>query len=729
MTRTLPRTHSLIRNLTAGLLLTLCIIASIQLAVIHYITYKQTHDDLEKKGDAYIAEMADILSLPMWDLDQSRISAIGKSVFQNELVTDVRISQINGKNLFTRHGKDFKILTSLRKLITYKGEQLGYIELGLTAHYYDQLSDRFFIYYMLVVLLMVIVLSTISTSLLRHMLKRPFQEFIAMVQSYGNGDISAFESHTTYLEFDPLMTVLQQMGATINEQMQRLKLTQHTVDSSTTATFMMDMDGHISYVNDALCASLGYSREELLQSSLQDIAPRWADTRWKKNRHAIETAKTISFSTIHRRKDGSTFPVEITANYQTFQQHEFLVAFAVDVTERERAKENQRKLEQQLRHSQKIEAIGTLTGGIAHDFNNILAIISGNIELAAETLPETSSAAQCLNKSQIACTRGKELIRQMLNFSRESQPDQHVLDLVPLIQEANHLIRATIPTSIKIETQLAAETASIRGNATQISQIIVNLCINAYHAMVDHGTLIISLSKIDFSEDDVKQMHQIKKGPYAKLTISDTGCGIPKSIIDKIFDPYFTTKDVGKGAGMGLSVVYGIVNSHNGAISVYSEKDAGTSFHVYFPLLTDAQNISVHNDDSPKKPAPTIAPANILLVDDEEMLVSMGQGMLKLAGHHVTAYTHPLEALKAFKDNPKQFDIVITDATMPDLPGHKLIAEILAIRPEIPIILCTGHSEFVSRTTFKNIGITTYLEKPFTKNKLHTAVAEALQKS
>jgi signal transduction histidine kinase/ActR/RegA family two-component response regulator len=394
-----------------------------------------------------------------------------------------------------------------------------------------------------------------------------------------------------------------------------------------------------------------------------------------------------------------------------------------EITERKQAEAMQTKLEAKLRQAQKMEAIGTLAGGIAHDFNNILGAIIGYTELATLDLTKEAPSRESLAEVLKAGNRAKELVRQILSFSRQEEHERKPMQLQSVIDEALKLLRATLPSTIEIRATLDPKTSLILGDPTQIHQVMMNLGTNAWHAMSEHGgTLEVSLTSIDVDSSFAQTHADLEPGRYLRLMVSDTGCGIERAALDRIFEPFFTTKAPGAGTGLGLAVVHGVVKRHQGAISVYSEHPKGTTFNVYFPVhkVEDRQVV-----DEPK----SIEKGNgerILFVDDEAPLAALGKSMLERLGYRVTAQTDSLQALNTFSAQSDQFDLVITDQTMPSLSGAEMAKLMLKIRPELPVILATGYSTTINPEKAKSIGIRELLLKPNTTQTLGEAIRRAL---
>jgi nitrogen-specific signal transduction histidine kinase/ActR/RegA family two-component response regulator len=395
-----------------------------------------------------------------------------------------------------------------------------------------------------------------------------------------------------------------------------------------------------------------------------------------------------------------------------------------NTTEKRKAEEERAALQEQLRQAQKMEAIGTLAGGIAHDFNNILAGILGYAELASLDIPEGSEAKYNLQQSIKSTYRAKDLVQQILAFSRQSKQERKPLDIRPIIKEALKMLRASLPSTIEIRQNIEADWGAIEADPTQIHQVLMNLCTNAAHAMSENGGVLeVSLTKFDMDAGTSGVNSEIEPGPYLKLRVSDTGSGMPPEILSRIFDPYFTTKETGKGTGLGLAVVHGIVKSHRGAITVSSEPGKGTTFDIYFPR---GDIIQAPSELERIEPLPLGGRERILFVDDEKAIVEIGQKLLERLGYEVVSRTSSVEALELFRAKPESFDLVVTDMTMPNMTGDKLARELMGIRPDIPVILCTGFSERITEEKAKLLGIREFVMKPLVMKDLAKSMRRAL---
>jgi PAS domain S-box-containing protein len=471
--------------------------------------------------------------------------------------------------------------------------------------------------------------------------------------------------------------------------------------------------------NRTICEMLGYSVEEIKKLNVDDIhpvkdLPHVVNQFEKQVRMEIDLAIDIPVL----KKNGAVFLADISTSPVTMNGKQCVIGIFRDVTER-------KQIEERARHKQKLEAIGTLAGGIAHDFNNILAAILGYSELVQAELPQSSEIHDDLAEIIKAGNRAKDLVKQILAFSRHSTNNFSPLKIQSGVKEVLQLLRATLPTTIEIKQKIDNNCGSVRADATQIHQVIMNLCTNAFHAMEETGgTLGVKLQEVYFTDNQEPSIDNLPPGTYLKLEVSDNGKGIDGKIVNHIFDPYFTTKPQEKGSGLGLSVVYGIVKDHGGTINVETKIGYGTTFTVLLPVIDRA-------DDTPESEVknqsqPPSGNEHILFVDDEASVAVFSKKMLETLGYTVRCETDSLVALEAFRNNAQAYDLVITDQTMPHLSGAALSKALMKIRPDIPIILCTGFSSTFSEHQAKALGIRAFVMKPISKLELAQTIRKVL---
>ena len=435
--------------------------------------------------------------------------------------------------------------------------------------------------------------------------------------------------------------------------------------------------------------------------------------------------KLIGVLEVINKKNGSSFSEEDELLLVIFASH---AAMAIEnarlYSELRNRLEEEKNLQTKLAEANKLLALGQMASGVAHDFNNILGAIMGYSEMTMMDMPQNHAARHNLSQILKASHRAKGVVQQILAYTRKQELEKRVVDLKGITKEAIKFIRASIPSTIKIRTETPEGPCIIIADATMIHQIIMNLCTNAHHAMSDHGGVItLGLACLDL--DTIPEMvdDDLIPGRYVKLSVSDTGIGMTPDTIDRIFDPYFTTKDIGVGTGLGLSVVQGIVKSHKGAIKVKSKSGSGTTFDIFLPSVDIAQAIEIEDhQDIPR------GDERILLVDDEEVLVELGEQLLKHLGYSVIAKTDPEDALKMFKAEKDAIDLVITDLTMPNMTGDILAEKMLEIKPDLPIIMCTGFSENMDNKRAVELGVQSLLEKPVQLSDMANTIRKSLDK-
>jgi PAS domain S-box-containing protein len=481
--------------------------------------------------------------------------------------------------------------------------------------------------------------------------------------------------------------------------------------------YAYDLAGNFTSFNHMGEQITGYTRAEALRMNLSAlVAPEQLALVYEMMAHTMAGTPAPTYELAIVTKSGHRVTLEVRSRLLSRAGQPVGVQSIVrDVTERHR-------LEAQLRQAQKMEAVGTLAGGIAHDFNNILGAILGYTDLALDTIPPDSQTRRDLQQVLAASVRAKELVQHILTFSRRTEQERQPVQLHLLVKEVLSLLRAALPATITLRYTLDNRAGRVLADSTQIHQVLLNLCTNAAHAMRDTmGVLEVCLDACEITADMAAVSLPLKPGPYLRLTVRDTGHGMPPEVVEHIFEPFFTTKDAGEGTGLGLAVAHGIVASHGGAITVASTPEQGTTFEVYLPRSDQAVAAAV----GPEEPIPTGSEC-ILFVDDENTLARVGQAALVRLGYKVVIHTSSLAALEAFRAAPERFDLVITDYTMPHMTGESLARELRRIRPDIPIILCTGFSHTMTAEKAKALGIDAFCMKPLLFRDLGLVIRQVL---
>ncbi|MGD8846153.1 MAG: response regulator [Desulfobacteraceae bacterium] len=487
------------------------------------------------------------------------------------------------------------------------------------------------------------------------------------------------------------------------------------VENANDAIFVAQ-DGRIKFANSKTAQMIGCGASELMERPFAElVSPDNLGFVFSRHfEHLQDNNLPNRYSFRITDAAGKIIWIDLNTVEIEWEGRPATLNFARDIT-------HQIQLEAQLRSAQKMEAIGTLAGGIAHDFNNILSAIIGYTDLMALTLQDDNPARSSLNEVMNAAQRAKELVYRILTFSRTHEQEQKPARMDLIVKEALKLLRPSLPATIRIEQQIDCR-STILVDPTQIHQVVVNLCTNAYQSMQDEGGVLkVSLAEVKLNSADSIDHLDLDAGDYLKLTISDTGHGMDEKTLQRIYDPYFTTKQEGKGTGLGLAVVYGIVNAHKGAIQVNSAPGSGTTFEVFFPIVGYFANSEPQLNKQPSR-----GDESILFVDDEAALVKLATQLLEKSGYRVVGQNNPLEALELFKSDPNQFDLVITDMTMPYMTGNQLAKALQAIRPDLPIIMCTGYSEKISSEKAQMMGIQAFLRKPLSYHDLTHNVRKAI---
>jgi PAS domain S-box-containing protein len=489
--------------------------------------------------------------------------------------------------------------------------------------------------------------------------------------------------------------------------------------------WLADEKGRYSKVNTVFKEELDLPEALILGKTSDQV---WSeDTARKFSKYddiVLGKRKTVQYEKTLKDSQGNQGWLEITKAPlpSSNGKPEGFIGIARDISSRKNAEDERKELAAHLRQSQKLEAIGTLAGGIAHDFNNILAAIMGYTEITISEITQDHPLFKRMERILKAAHRGKDLVNQILTFSRQHEQQKKMVKMDLIVEEALSLLRPLIPSSIQISSYKAEESSTVFADPTQIHQVLMNLCTNATYAMREKGGKLDLRVETCVLDETTRNIYEgLPPGKYVRLTVSDTGPGIDPRIANRVFEPFFTTKKQGEGTGMGLSVVHGIIKSLNGAIRLSSEPDKGATFQIVIPWEEE-----IPKEEHLRSKLVSSGHEKILFVDDEESIAEMAGEMLEKLGYEVTSLQNSMEALDVFERQHDKFNLVVTDLTMPFMTGEELAKEILRIRADIPIIMCTGFSEVFSPEKAKTIGVKEYIMKPFLNDELASTIRKIL---
>jgi PAS domain S-box-containing protein len=572
------------------------------------------------------------------------------------------------------------------------------------------------------------------------------EELLRLIEEVRNGQVPAPQEsqpdETVYFKeynealirkLESKLVELQEANRTLKNEIEgrkrveeKLRFTQYAVDHAAVLIAWADFSsGRFAYVNETIKNTLGYSWEELQKLSLSDVDRSFLP--WPEFMKRLREKGVLIFESSHLTKSGSVYPVEVTAEYTRFNGNEYVIAFIRDVTRRQRTEEALRESEEQLRHAQKMEAVGRLAGGVAHDFNNLLTTISGYTELLLLKLNEDDALRADAEHVMCAAGRAAVLTRQLLAFSRKQILQPRVLALNEIIANTENMLGRLIGEDIQIITDLAPELQPVKADQGQIEQVIMNLAVNARDAMPRGGKFTLATANAIIDEDSARDIPGAIQGSFVCLTISDTGIGMDRETVAHIFEPFFTTKGPEEGTGLGLSIVYGIIRQHGGWINIRSEPGQGVTFNIYLPAFLETENYSPVAKPNLK----TIRGEgeSILLVEDDKMVRTFAARVLRESGYNVFESSNAAEAAKLFRKEDQTVELLFSDIILPDGTGYDLAAELKTIRPALKVLLCSGYlgravTDLKERPTDFPI-----LKKPYAFTELLLAIHEALKMS
>lgn len=553
--------------------------------------------------------------------------------------------------------------------------------------------------------------------LMRHYIIEPLESLTNTVKEIDSENLSSRVKIYRKDEIGTLAASFNQMADNLEKSHMVLQESENKyrsmMEAMNDAVYICSPDYKIEYMNPAMIKKTGRDAiGELCFKAIFDLDEKCPWCRYDE----IQQGKSLAFDIVSPQ--GNQFYHASSAAIVHSDGAISILTVLRDTSEI-------RNLEAQLMQAQKMESIGTLAGGVAHDFNNILSAILGYTEIALLDIPSDSALEKNLNKVLQAGERARDLVKQILTFSRKSEEEKKPVQVHLIVNEVLKFLRSSLPSTIQIHQQIEIGNDTVLADSTQIHQILMNLCTNASHAMMEKGGILqVSLENMELDSDFTAQYPDMKPGSYLKLTVSDTGHGMSPDVLNRIFEPYFTTKERGAGTGLGMAVVHGIVKSHSGIIKADSEPGKGSTFHIYLPIIDEEEKSEKETD----KPLPT-GNERILFIDDEDALMDLGKQLLENLGYEVVARTSSVEALELFRTKPDQFDLVITDMTMPNMTGDRLAKELMKINTDIPIILFTGYSNGMSEHKAKEMGIRAFVMKPVTMRDLSIIVRKVLDEA
>ncbi len=718
---------------------------------------------LEKEREDFIRQehhtldiLANALTRPILDSDLGQLYAI---------INSVQLSYPEWKSIVvrTRDGNRIYPLSELTAsagarngvLLHHEIKQLENIlgHIDLLSDFDARLVDRSrTIKHLIFLIVTLIGMALLLTAILQDkFVSKPLRHLAIAARHISNGDFdvglpkqSNDEVGELTHAFDKMKHSLQTTQTRLSKELENAQLSAQALNASenrlhtlfhsiTDGIVTISPDGTIESLNPGASKLLGYQPEELVNNNVSLIMPPPFAEHHSQHIGAYGKVGKSKFvdkgprQLVAKRKDGTVIPIELTVSIMHLNGKLFFVGLMRDISDRIKAESERNELLHQLQQVQKMEAVGNLTGGIAHDFNNMLTAILGYNELAMEThlKHNYSSLTNYLSEVGKAGMLARNLVQQMLAFSRHEAGEAKTVAIGPIVDDAVKMLHATIPSSIGISSCLAADLPKINTDPVKLHQIIMNLVINARDALDGKGSIDITTDRRAIVSI-CNSCHEKFSGDFVTLTVKDNGTGVSADVLQRMFDPFYTTKATGKGTGMGLSVVHGIVHAGKGHILVTSTLGKGSEFTIALPPINDNPDTTSKPEHEPTQKTDHHGTGNILIVDDEVAVGSFLGTLLETRGYDTTVLSDSALALKQFKLNPENYDLVITDQTMPNLTGAELAKELLDIRPQLPIILCTGHSEQIDEAGAHRLGLKKFIHKPIDINLLLSSISQLL---
>ena len=709
--------------------------AGLQIFIEYRTDIKDVHMQLEQIGKGYLES----LTASVWKLDDEQVNVELNDALSHRDIEYLEITE-NGQVLFSA-GKmpetggmivrEFDLvfmqkdtlrpLGTLKAVASLKGTYLRTVRRILLIIVTQGVKTFFVSFFILFIIYRLVIRHLVDLGRYSRRLDfntknvKPFILDRSRSRRFGSDD-----------ELDDLVNAVNTMRIQVAKDIEDIRNKEaryrQTIESIKDGFCILDADGIIIDVNRAYCEIIGAQKDQLMGMALADLEPGLSASKVKERFERIKTNGSGLYETCHSSKSGEVVNFEVSATYGTQDAESMFFLFLRDITERIQREKEKDRLEQQLRQAQKMESLGTLAGGIAHDFNNILVPILGNTEMLMDDLDDNTGLGEYLAEIHTSTMRARDLVKQILTFSRQQKQKIGPMDITPVLKEALKLLRATFPSSITINTEISEDLPKVNADVTQIHQVILNLATNAFHAMEkDGGQLTVRLNTTPLNPGIAGRKNDLP-GQWLKLSIEDTGHGMDHQMMEKIFDPFFTTKQHQKGTGLGLSMVHGIVTGYGGNIELESHPGSGTRFDIYLPVTEKPIR------EKKGKPEADILPhgqEHILVVDDEPAVLSVEAQMLSRLGYMVTLAESGHQALNLVKSDPDEFDLVITDMTMPNMTGDVLAKTLAQVAGDLPVLICTGFSKRVDSIP-KGGNIRGVLLKPLVMKELAQQLRNAL---
>ncbi len=710
---------------TASLIAMVVLVSIFAAILIYFNASQQAKEQLTGKANEYCSSLARILEIPLWNSDKESLKKIGEAYEQHELVSKLVIAD-NAGHVYVKYKRDSSApAVDLKQSVLHDSKQVGTVEIALTSQYYQEINGKLLWSGIVTVGSILLVLAVANGFLLRLVLSKPLMELGQVVNAYASGKYASVKKETPFIEFQPLMAVLDEMGNTITSQMVALqdaeKKYRSIYENAPAGIFQVAMDGRILNANPAMAGIFGTSSLEELQTVMSGIESQLyplqeqRDALWAQlnDRGIIHNHEVQLFKQNRER-------VWISSNIRLLRDNAgnplHLEGFVVDITERKR-------LEEQLRQAAKMEAVGNLVGGVAHDFNNLMTAVIGYGDILLSHLQPNHPQRAAVEAIKRAGETAAVLTHRLLAFSRKQIVQPVVLDLNAVVADTEKMLHRMLREDIELIVRSDAGLNHIVTDPGQIEQVIINLAVNARDAMPSGGKLIIETANTFLDEAYCRNHVNVLPGSYVMLAVSDTGCGMDAETLSHIFEPFFTTKARGKGTGLGLATIYGIVKQSYGHIWAYSEPGKGSTFKIYFPAS------DLETSEAPVPPERKELPrgeGTIMVAEDNTAVRELAEAILKEQGYTVLSADCGQTCLRQLGEYKEPVDLLLTDVVMPDMNGKVLFQQVKERFPNLKVIFMSGYTDnVIVRHNVLEEGVN-FIQKPFTVQALLAKVQKVL---